>query len=79
MVLFNHDVWAKPDAKADSELNASSEQEADPYGVSISVRSSSDWEEVTTPVTTFWDVAREAGVVGMEPAWTYLDLVHCEK
>ena len=33
---------------------------ADPEGMPISVRSSSNWEAVTTPHTTFWGVALAA-------------------
>ena len=52
---------AEPEASSDQdtpkETNAPSSFVADPEGVPVSVRSSSDWEPVTTPDATFLGVA----------------------
>ena len=49
---------AEPEASSDhdtlKEPDALSSFVADPEGVPVSVRSSSDWEAVTTPDATFW-------------------------
>ena len=49
---------AEPEASSDhdtlKEPDALSSFVADPEGVPISVRSSSDWEAVTKPDATFW-------------------------
>ena len=45
------------DHKTPKEPNAPSSLVADPEGVSVSVRSSSDWEAVTTQDTTFLGIA----------------------
>ena len=52
---------AEPEASSDhdtpKEPDATSSFVADPEGVPVSVRSSSDWEAVTTLDATFWGVA----------------------
>ena len=52
---------AEPEASSDhdtpKEPDAPSSFVADPEGVPVSVRSSSDWEAVTTPDATFFGVA----------------------
>ena len=48
----NHDTPKEPDAPSSFV--------ADPEGVPVSVRSSSDWETVTTPDATFLGVALAA-------------------
>ena len=52
---------AEPEASSDhdtpKEIDAPSSFVADPEGVPVSVRSSSDWEAVTTPDATFLGVA----------------------
>ena len=52
---------AEPEASSDQdtpkELDAPSSFVADPEGVPVSVRSSSDWEAATTPDATFLGVA----------------------
>ena len=49
---------AEPEASSDQdtskEPDAPSSFVADPEGVPVTVRSSSDWEAVTTPDATFW-------------------------
>ena len=65
---------ASYDHETPNELDTPSSLVADPEGVSVSVRSSSNWEEVTTPNTTFLDVALEAHAAqdGVEvPGGTY--------
>ena len=60
-VVADAGTSAKPKASSDhetpKELDAPSSLVADPEGVPVSVRSSSDWEEVTTPDATFLGVA----------------------
>ena len=56
------------------ELQAPSSLVADPEGVSVSVRSSSDWEAVATPDATFLGVALAARAARDEvevPGGTY--------
>ena len=54
---------AEPEASSDHDTSkdpdAPSSFVADPEGVSVSVRSSSDWEAVTTPEGTFLGVVWE--------------------
>ena len=70
---------ADPEASSDHETpkepDAPSSLVADPEGVSVSLRSSSDWEAVTTPDSTFLGVALAAHAArdGVErPGGTYL-------
>ena len=55
---------AEPEASSDQETpkgpDAPSSFVADPEGVPVSIRSSSDWEAVTTPDATFLGVAQVA-------------------
>ena len=69
---------AEPEASSDHETpkepDAPSSLVADPEGVPVSVRSSSDWEAVTTPDATFVGVAlvaREAREGVEVPGGTY--------
>ena len=70
---------AEPEASSDHETpkepDAPSSLVADPEGVPVSVRSSSDWEAVSTPDATFLGVALAARAArdGVEvPGGTYL-------
>ena len=68
------DLEASSDHETPKEPDAPSSLEGDPEGVLISVRSSSDWEAVTTPDTTFLGVALAAHAArdGVErPGGTY--------
>ena len=66
---------ADPEASSDQdtpkEPDAPSSFVADPEGVPVSVRSSSDWEEVTTPDATVMGVALGARAAreGTEVPW----------
>ena len=65
---------ASSDQDTPKEPDAPSLFVADPEGVPVSVRSSSDWEAVTTPDTTFLGVAlgARAAQKGVEvPGGTY--------
>ena len=69
---------AEPEASSNQEIpkepEAPSSFVTDPKGVPVSVRSSSDWEAVTTPDATFLDMALEARAAraGVEvPGGTY--------
>ena len=69
---------AKPEASSDQETpkepDAPSSFEADPEGVPVSVRSSPDYEAVTTPDATFFGVtlgARETQAGVEVPGGTY--------
>ena len=65
---------ASPDHYTPNEPDAPSSFVADPEGVPVSVRSSSDWEAVTTPNATFLGVALGARAAreGVEvPGGTY--------
>ena len=55
-VSLDHDTPKEPDTPSSFV--------ADPEGVPVSVRSSSDWEPVTTPDATFLGVA-----LGARAAW----------
>ena len=65
---------AEPEASSDhdtpKEPNAPSSFVADPEGVPVSVRSSSDWEAVTTPDATVLGVA--LGHVQHGKVWKFL-------
>ena len=62
------DPAASSDQDAPKETDAPSSFVADPEGVPVSVRSSSDWEAVTTPDTTFLgvDLGAHAAREGVE-------------
>lgn len=51
---FDPVEWANSEPDASSEPDSPSKQEEDLEGVSISVRSSSIWEVMTTHDSTFW-------------------------
>lgn len=51
--VFYTEEWADPKAEVDSEPDAPSKLEAAPKGEPVTVCSSSEWEIVTTPGTTF--------------------------
>ena len=57
MTSVDPEEWANYDLNAASEPDAPSELEADPDGVPVNVRSSSDWKAVTMPDVTFLGVA----------------------
>ena len=65
---------AEPEASSDHDTpkkpNAPSSFLADPEGVPVSVRSSSDWEAVTTAYATFLGVALAARAARM--GWKFL-------
>ena len=69
------DLEASSDDYTPKEPDAPSSFVADPEGVTVSVRSSSDWEAVTMPDATFLGVALVARTTreGVEfPGGTYL-------
>ena len=65
---------ASSDHDTPKEPDAPSSFVADPEGVLVSVRSSSDWEAVTTPDATFLGVALGAHAAreGEESAWGHI-------
>ena len=68
------DLEASSDHETPKEPDAPSSLVADPEGVLVSVRSSSDWEVVTALDATFWGVALAARAArdGLEvPGGTY--------
>ena len=76
---FNPKKWAEFEHVAASDPDNPSELEAEQDGVLVSVRSSSNWEGVTTPKATFWGVPRVARAVGVGvqvPEVTYLGWCH---
>ena len=81
--VAGEETSAEPEASSDhetpKELDAPSSLVTNPEGVPVSVRSSSDWEVVTTPDATFLGVALVARAApdGVEVSGgTYSDLLY---